>query len=269
VPGNHDLLVQGVVAPTPATRHISVGDRKLVQLDEAALEALRGRDAGAADALLRPPLPGRTVRVTPDARRRELSPAEVMRGLHAPGTPAVQGPLMDRTVDVGSRVRVLLLDTTRRDGGTEGVLRPPQTAWLAEQLRSAGTRWIVVASATPLRRTAGAGAALAAIAQSARVAVLLAGDTHRNSITPVRTPAGGYWEITTSSLADYPQQVRALRLRAAPGGLVVDTWMLDADPASRLARVSRELAYLDVQGGRPAGLAGHRGDRNARLFLAR
>jgi hypothetical protein len=35
-----------------------------------------------------------------------------------------------------------------------------------------------------------------------------------------------------------------------------------------MAGVSRELAYLDVQGGRPKGFAGTRLDRNARLYLA-
>jgi len=44
--------------------------------------------------------------------------------------------------------------------------------------------------------------------------------------------------------------------------------MLDADPRSRLADISRRLAYLDYQGGRPRGWAGRPGDRNALLFKA-
>ena len=42
--------------------------------------------------------------------------------------------------------------------------------------------------------------------------------------------------------------------------------MVDHDGAG-LAGVSRELAYLDAQGGRPQGFAGHVRDRNAVLRL--
>ena len=42
--------------------------------------------------------------------------------------------------------------------------------------------------------------------------------------------------------------------------------MVDQDGAGP-AGVSRSLAYLDAQGGRPQGFAGTREDRNARLWL--
>ena len=95
---------------------------------------------------------------------------------------------------------------------------------------------------------------------------VIAGNSHRNRIAP--RPEGGYWQISTSSLADHPQQARALRLRATPSGYVLETWMIDHDGRG-LAGVSRELAFLDAQGGRPLGYAGTPADRNARLFVAR
>ena len=72
--------------------------------------------------------------------------------------------------------------------------------------------------------------------------------------------------ITTSSLADYPQQARAFRLaRTADGRVALETWMIDHDDGD-MAGISRQLSYLDVQGGRPNGFAGTRADRNAILY---
>ncbi|MGX6449663.1 hypothetical protein ACVU7I_16610, partial [Patulibacter sp. S7RM1-6] len=107
----------------------------------------------------------------------------------------------------------------------------------------------------------------ARLARAPRVLATVGGDVHRDRIEPVRTAAGGYWRITTSALADWPQQGRALRVRrTADGGAVLETWKLDtaADP---LADVARELAYLDAQGGRPAGDDGTARDRNVRLYV--
>ena len=42
--------------------------------------------------------------------------------------------------------------------------------------------------------------------------------------------------------------------------------MVDHD-GTRLAGISRALAFLDAQGGRPQGFAGRPEDRNARLLL--
>ena len=45
------------------------------------------------------------------------------------------------------------------------------------------------------------------------------------------------------------------RLRATDRGVALETWMVDHDGGG-LAGVSRELAYLDAQGGRPQHFAG-------------
>jgi 3',5'-cyclic AMP phosphodiesterase CpdA len=265
VVGNHDLLVQGNLAPTAETNAIATGDRKLVTLSPAALEAVRGLrlSQGAVAALLRFGLPGASERVAADPRRRELSPAEILGKLRRASGHGGSGPLLDYAFDVGA-VRGIVLDTIRRDVGSRGLVRPAQLRWLAAQLRAAGTRPVVLFTHTPLTSAAGGAAALALLDRDPHVVAAVHGDTHRNEIRP----RGHYWLIGTSSLADYPQQARAFELdRTADGRLVLQTWMIDHDPSDRLADLSRQLAYLDFQGGRVQGFAGKPGDRNARLYL--
>jgi 3',5'-cyclic AMP phosphodiesterase CpdA len=269
LPGNHDMLVQGNLPATPQTQAIATGSRKLVTIDHTALVAAKRRrfDPRLIRGLLRHGLPGDWIRVPADARRRELSPAQAVAALRRASGHGGRGRLMDSAVALGRRVEAILLDTVDRSGGAVGVLRRSQVAWLRDRLRGAGTRWVVVFSSTPLDQTRGGARGLAVLDHDPRVVAAVAGDVHRNSIRPRRTAAGGYWMITTSSLIDYPQQARAFRLTAtADGGVVLETWMLNADPHWRLSNISRELAYLDYQGGRPRHLSGRPGDRNAELY---
>jgi hypothetical protein len=120
-----------------------------------------------------------------------------------------------------------------------------------------------VVSHQPLASSKGGESILSLLDAHPRVIAAMAGHTHRNSIEP----RNGYWLINTASLIDYPQQARALRvLRTAGGGVAIQTWMLD-HTGSEPAAISRQLAYLDAQGGRPKGFAGRRLDRNVTLYL--
>jgi 3',5'-cyclic AMP phosphodiesterase CpdA len=270
VVGNHDLLVQGNLAPTPRTNAIATGGRKLVELGPAARLAVQTRrlSPGLVAKLLRGGLPGRTVDVQADQGRRELSAAEVLAALRRASGHGGHGRLLDYGFGLGSGVRAIVLDTIRRTFGSSGVVRPGQLRWLASELRAAGDRPVLVFSHTPLRSATGGGAALALIDRDPHVVAAISGDTHRNSITARHTPSGGYWLISTSSLADYPQQARAFELdRTAGGALMLQTWMIEPDPSDSDAAISRQLAYLDYQGGRVQHFAGTPADRNARLYL--
>ena len=265
--GNHDLLVQGNLAPSPRIDDIATGSRKLVRLSAEAREAVRGRrlTTGLVERLLARGLPGASLPVTPDPRRRPSSAAETVARLRAASNAPAGGPLLDYAFDIGSSVRGIALDTVRRRIGARGLLRPAQIRWLRRELRAAGGRWIVVFTSTPLEDTEGAEPALTALDGSRRVVAVVSGDKHRNRIVPRRSQGGGYWLIGTSSLVDYPQQGRAFQLRETEGGVVLETWVFDHAP-SVLGDVSRQLAFLDHQGGRPRGLAGLPRDRNARLY---
>jgi metallophosphoesterase (TIGR03767 family) len=269
VVGNHDVLVQGEVAPTPALNAVATGSRRLVALDpsirvSSAEERFAPREV--ASLLARGSLPGRTVYTRPDPSRRLLRPAELVSRLRAAARIRGSGSTLDYSFDIGQSLRAIVLDTVRRDQGSEGTLAPAQVSWLRGQLAAAGSRYVIVFSHQLLTTFPQAAPALALLDRDPHVIAQVAGDSHKNRIRPRRSPAGGHWLITTSSLADYPQQARAFRLvRTADGRVALETWMIDHDNGN-MAGISRSLSYLDVQGGRPQGFAGTPLDRNVRLY---
>jgi 3',5'-cyclic AMP phosphodiesterase CpdA len=272
--GNHDVLVQGVLAPNAATRAAAVGGRALWEAPHGIAVPPNG-SAGAPDlAALAPStaaelLARANVPVAPDPRRRELAPDETSARLVASARHGARdGGWLQYGFDLGSSARGIVLDLVDRAGGSQGVVGAAQLALLRRQLAAAGDRWVVVFTHQPLTSARGGQAALALLDRDPHVVAAVNGDTHRNRIRPRETAAGGYWLISTSSLVDYPQQARAFALRASRGGGVeLDTWMVDHDDGTGgLARSSRELAHLDAQGGRPNGFAGSESDRNVRLF---
>ncbi len=271
--GNHDLLVQGELPPSPASDAIATGDKALLTFDPALRERVDALPRGgepspdlrdvpreAIEGLLAEGVPGRATRVAPDPAREAVDDEELERRLP-----------IDRSFDAGAALRVIALDTVNREGGAGGTLPSSELDALRRELRRAGDRSIVIASHHGLARTEGGDAALALLDEDPRVVAEISGDTHRHEIRPRRTPAGGFWQIHTASLADWPQQGRMLRLLEAPdGGRALETWVVDHAgriDGGDLAGFGRELAFLDAQGGRPQRFAGERTDRNARLWL--
>jgi 3',5'-cyclic AMP phosphodiesterase CpdA len=280
--GNHDVLLQGEVPVTPAIARIATGSEMLTEIDPRYRPPTDEFAAPAAvRAVLEGGLPGRREHVPADPARRPMTAAQAVARLRqavAPRAGYGGGPL-DYTFDIGSSVRAIMLDTVRRQGGSRGRLSPAQVDWLRGELARARGRYVVVFSHNPLDATDGGDQALAAMSASGRVVAVIAGNRHRNTITPYRpedapnrvgaptaSGARGFWLVGTSSLADFPQQARMFQLRETGDGVVLETWMVDHD-GHGLAGVSRELAYLDAQGGRPQGFAGGARDRNVRLYL--
>ncbi len=274
--GDHDILVQGEIAPTPETRGLAIGDRALWELPPGLSlpkqqEALLANSPDGpitptlvngflAQALAAPKQP-----VPADRTRRELDAGEVVARL-SQGQPRTS---LDYAADIGANLRLIVLDLARRAGGSGGLVRPDQPAWLAQELHAATDKWIIAVSHQPLASSEGGDGLLSLLDQHPRVIAALSGHTHRNEITPRPTQTGGYWLINTASLIDYPQQARALRVTATKGGgVAIQTWMLDHVFPGDLGTISRGLAYLDAQGGRPNNFIGTRRDRNVTLYLA-
>jgi 3',5'-cyclic AMP phosphodiesterase CpdA len=262
--GNHDVLVQGEVPATPEIERIATGDQMVVGIDPEFVPPLdEGSAPAAVNALLtQGDVFGRSESVPADPRRRHLEPREVVARLAAAAgvrrdAPSGGAGRLDYVFDISADVRGIVLDTVDRTGGSDGVLTAAQLAWLRRELAAARDHWIVVFAHNALPEPA-----LALLDRTPRVVAVVRGNSHRNAIAP----RDGFWLISTSSLADFPQQARMFRLREAPGGAVLETWMVDHDGRG-LAGVARELAYLDAQGGRPQGFAGRSTDRNMRLFV--
>lgn len=276
--GNHDVLVQGEIGPTATTRAVATGDRLLVSPTDAVLRTVVSGEVSRTriDALLRAGLPGAALTVTPDPRRIHVDAGAAVRRLRAAGAPApLGGPdaaRLDYTFTVGEHLAVIVLDVVRRDTGSSGLVTPATVMFLRDALDAAADRWVIVCTHQPLVGSEGAAPALALLDEDPRVIAVLGGHIHRNEITPRPSATGGYWLINTCSLIDWPQQWRSLRVLAtAGGGVAIETWMVDhpgrpQDPGD-LAGIARDLAFLDVQGGRPARADGPATARNARLHI--
>ena len=275
--GDHDLLVQGVLAPSRLTDRIARGGRAVWDLptdlkapvgaNRLAAAAPDGLPApGLLEPLIRQLLTAPSVAVSADRRRRELGVDRVLGQLRKASSLTQRGARLDYSFDVGDRLRVIVLDLVRRGGGSDGIVHGDQPAWLSRQLARAGNRWVLLVSHQPLDNSVGGDRIFAILDRHPRVLAALSGHTHRNRIEPRAGAGGGYWLIGTASLIDYPQQVRAIRVHATVGGgVALQTWMLDHVPGG-LGDVSRELSYLDAEGGRPQGFAGGPLDRNVTLF---
>ncbi|MDQ6607186.1 MAG: metallophosphoesterase, partial [Actinomycetota bacterium] len=281
--GDHDILVAGEIVPTSLTTALALGSRALWDLPRglslppgAKLSAGSSPDGppvpGLVDELLAKALAGPTVPVPADPARAEMFTDEVLTRLRIASS---RVPISDRgapdrldyTVDLGSHVRLIVLDLARRAGGSGGLVVSAQPTWLKRALAGAEARWVIVVSHQPLTSSTGGDQLLAILDRAPRVIATLAGHTHRNRIEPRPTAAGGYWLITTASLIDFPQQTRAISVIATEGGgVALRTWMLDHVFPGDLGTISRSLAYLDAQGGRPQDFAGSRLDRNVTLY---
>ena len=261
-PATTTCCVAGELARTPSTAAVAVGGERLVQPDAGPRRAAQ---RGRADAAARRPRAQRraarahTPRSRPTPARRELTPDEAIAGLRAASGHGGSGARMDYAFDAGRAVRVIVLDTVRRDVGSGGVLAPEQVRWLRRPAAPPpATRRVVVVSHQPLTKVAGRAAALALLDADphvvARAGRRLAPQPHRRARTRA---AGGYWLVQTAALADYPQQARVLRVREAAGRRHRDR-DVDARHRARPAGRHRARARLPRRAGRaPAARGGH------------
>lgn len=209
-------------------------------------------------------------------------------------------------------LRVILLDSTNLNGRSDGSFGRAQLAWLEDRLVEVHARHfsprgdtsttgnedqlVILASHHGLasltndrededgpeedqpRATAQEIEAL--VHRFPNVVLWLNGHRHCNDVQFRRSPhdaGGGFWEVSTASLADWPSQARLVELTAnSDRTLSVLCTMLDhvgaADPrhdegVGRLAAIHRELAANVPGRGLSSRAEGRREDRNVELVL--
>jgi metallophosphoesterase (TIGR03767 family) len=312
VHGNHDLLLQGTVPGGAAMTPISIGTRMLTSLPPNVdviplLLALDAAEPWAVAALAGGP----TIDVTRDSRRRLLDRGDFIAA-HFRSSPRGLGPVghgftednlasghayVARDAGADDVVRCITLDTVNPHGGWQGSLDEEQLAWLDDELTRADAQrqYAVLFSHHPLETLindgapAGAGRriladeVLALLLRHPSVVAWVNGHLHSHRVHPLVGPDGhGFWQVSTASNIDWPQQSRIIELVQRPGGTLsifgttIDhageaSWDGGIDGPLELASLSRVLAANDWQlrsrRGTDERSAGRAIDRNIELVL--
>lgn len=310
--GNHDTLLLGTFPIGADLRGWALGDRKAALWQPLAFDAFRGlaSDASPFSEMFNRlqnelSLQWGIRRVTPDPARRLFEQVEFMQAhLESPATPGpvghgftpanVQSGQTWWSADFGPFVRVFGLDTCNQVVGADGAVPLEQFEWLKEGLARAqrDNRLAMVLShhnSYTLENTAVAVEGpeptlvhaeefVAGLLQFPNLIAWLNGHTHINTIQAhAREGGGGFWEITTASCIDFPQQQQTVEvIDNRDGTLSIFTTVLDhLSPAEyndgdysvvALASLSRQLAANDAVEN-PTMRLGSQVDRNCELLL--
>ncbi|GAA4172205.1 TIGR03767 family metallophosphoesterase [Gryllotalpicola koreensis] len=314
--GNHDDSVCGSLSNLHAAwDDVYVGDVKFTGFTTDAANAAvrtlwtssastRAARAAVQELTVLPALERRWT-VTPDARRKPFSKAEYLAAHLAPENtgagPVGHGFSPDDlaagrtyyTAQLAPGVLAVSLDSTTPAGLAHGSISDAQFRWLEETLAAHPDEYVIVFSHhtsgsmdNPLpdpddpeaARHSGA-EVKALLHRHPPVVAWVNGHVHANRITPHRGADAqhSFWEITTASHIDFPQQARIIELaRSGAGLLSIFTTLIESDApyqagyddGSQLALASlyRELSFNDPH--RAPGHEGAPADRNTELLLA-
>lgn len=283
LPGNHDLMIQGTALPDPGTEAIALGARKRLQRPPgfAPADPLTHYVEHPADFSA-----GGERAVAPDPGRRTLDRHSWIEALVEAGaaglTPAhAQRGCADAVIDT-PHARILLLDTNHPAGDYQGSVGREQLAWLEAQLAEVDAqpgRCALLAThhgSPSIVNTRGSDpqrvhteALLALLHRHPSLVAWLSGHRHLHEIRAHPGPNGGFWEIATGALIDWPVQGRTVELvRATDGALHLTCTLIDHGAAEgSLAHLHHTLArrFAGTQADR---MMGGPGDGNAILPCA-
>lgn len=280
VSGNHDVLVQG---------NLPVGDvKKREAVDVVASGGTRHYENGLKGAVSRDD-------VIADQKRALLDRKALMSkvGTHGDGHgigPAEQSSgRATYTFDVeGTPLRVLVIDTAAETGGAEGLLTRSEVDRVikpALDKAKADGKYVILAShhaqgsLTRNGGTFGTDAPDPVLPEDwatflggyANVLFSMVGHTHQHRVKAI-TPASGhaYWEVMTSSIADFPHEFRVVEIFDQDNGYLMlrGTCVDFASDGDDVAAEGRKRGVVDLTSGwGPSSGDGKAEDRNVELWI--
>ncbi len=285
VTGNHDVLIQGNFAVNAlniaeSKGAVALGGTRDYTRPGAPLSALTVPDARRA-AMMRADLIDRVA-----AHTGKAGPAA-----HGLGDYAKKSKKAFYTVDLGnSGIRLMAVDTAAETGGADGVIHQSDVdAFVKPELARAKAdhKMVIIAShhaGTSITNGSDLGGILQldAVTQrdweslltgSPQVIAHLAGHLHQHTVRrvdPAVPGAGGYWEVRTSAIVDYPHQFRVTEIWDEDDGyLTIRSTAVnyEADQtADPVAYTGRTLGILDYTSHGTGGGPGQAADRNVILW---
>jgi metallophosphoesterase (TIGR03767 family) len=283
VVGNHDWLRQGTAKTSAVMEAIAVGSKKSTGMPPgflpedaliAYLEEPASYNVGASVRSVRADADrvGITaedfIRAHIESAHRSPSASLGASSGHGFGVD-LENLRPDYVADFGV-VRIIAIDTNHPAGHYQGSVGLAQLAWLEERLLEANNVYVLIASHHPTEaltnETRAEGFADDRVLADPVAALLhrhpcvigwLTGHRHHHRVKAHRDPLGvnqGFWEITTSSIIDWPSQARILEvLQLADGQIVLASTVIDhngtidpgpqaAESLAGLAGAHREIA---------------------------
>jgi metallophosphoesterase (TIGR03767 family) len=284
LPGNHDLLCQGTAFVNDALTAIAVGGRKALGAPgDFEPEDVLSLFVDAPDQFIG--VGDRTVAADPLRRGIDLAEwIDVHAAAGALGWFEGRSPTgrADAVVELGE-VTLVLLDTNHPLGDYQGSIGAAQVAWLDEVLTgvdAAGGLAVIASHHGPdsLVNERGhdpdrllAAPLLAVVHRHPSVVLWLSGHRHIHRITPRPGASGGFWEITTASIIDWPSERRRVDIARHTDGTVEIAATVHAHgaPEGSLAAWHAQLAQRFGGSQVRHAMAGTDADRDVRLFVHR
>jgi metallophosphoesterase (TIGR03767 family) len=271
--GNHDAMLQGMVAPNPELNGIATGDQKLSGVVEGVTLPQIFEEYQELGPAGYPKLDYMTTtKVTPDANRHFIQIEDWVETHlecgHDHGIGAEQKTAY-WTKDFG-QIRVIALDSVNPHSGWQGCIDRVQLEWFQNLMAESADKYVVLTSHHPLEdfindyapegfdKPAIRDEFTAVLDQYPNIVLWVAGHVHDHSIKFNKSAAGdyGFWQIRTGSHMDWPQQSRVIEIGKTTDGRIAIGTVVFNHAGAQILELPELAETTDAQLADPVYLAG-------------